>query len=216
MSEGTMDVDTGGGRTERRRVNYPANSRKSKEASPEKPRAEKIVTGDVIQRKQNVAGKVMKNFFAEDFHSVMNYVVMEVMVPAAKNLLSDAISQGAERMLNGDSRPRSAPGNRSGYTSYNAVSKPTPTYAMSRQARASHDFNDIILATRGEAEDVLDNLRTLISQFDVAGVQDLYDLVGLTGEFTDAKWGWYDLRSASVRPVRGGYILNMPRTQPLT
>lgn len=79
-----------------------------------------------------------------------------------------------------------------------------------------HDFSDIILASRADAEEVLDRLRDLVSQYDVATVNDLYDLVGLTGEFTDDKWGWTDLRTASVRVVRGGYLLNLPRTQPIT
>jgi hypothetical protein len=87
---------------------------------------------------------------------------------------------------------------------------------MSRQQRAQHDFSDIILASRADAEDVLDRLRDLINQYEMATVSDLYDLVGLTGEFTDDKWGWYDLRSAAVQAVRGGYLLRLPRTQPLT
>lgn len=216
MSEGMMNVETGGGRTERRRVDYPANSKKSKEDSVEKPALEKIISGDVIQRKHGLFGKVAGNFLSEDSGTVMSYVVMEVMLPAAKNMISDMVSQGVERMLFGDSRPRSGAGNRPGYTSYNNVSKPAQPRTMSKQSRATHDFNDIIFASRGEAEDVLDTLRALINQYDVATVNDLYDLLGLTGEFTDAKWGWFDLRSASIRPTRGGYLLDMPRTQPLT
>jgi hypothetical protein len=210
MTEGTMDIDVGGGRERRVRVDYPGNSKKAKETPPEKPPVEKVISGDVVQRKTGVASKVVRSFFAEDFHTVMNYVVMEVMVPAAKNLLSDAISQGAERMLNGDSRPRSSAGSRPGYTSYNAVSRPT----MTRQERATHDFRTIIIGSRGEAEDVLDNLRNLINQYQVATVADFYDLTGVSSDFTDRKWGWDDLRSANVRPIRGGYLLDLPRTMP--
>lgn len=93
------------------------------------------------------------------------------------------------------------------------MSDPRPV--LSRQARANHDFGEIILATRAEAEDVLEQLRELINQYEIATVSDLYQLVGHTGEFTDDKWGWDDLRSASIRPIRGGYLLNMPRTQPI-
>ena len=141
---------------------------------------------------------------------------MEVLVPALKNMVSDAVSQGFERILFGEARPRSSA--RSGRTNYSTYSDRTMDNRrdMSRRARATHDFSDVILDNRGDAEDVLDRLRDLISQFEVATVSDLYDLVGLTGEFTDDKWGWYDLKSASVRVIRGGYLLNLPRTQPIT
>jgi hypothetical protein len=165
--------------------------------------------------------RVTHDFISEDGPSVMQYVVLEVMMPAAKNLISDVVSQGIERMLYGDSRPSRSSG-RPGYTNYSrppgagrSIPMSDPRPALSRQARANHDFGEIILATRAEAEDVLEQLRELINQYEIATVSDLYQLVGHTGEFTDDKWGWDDLRSASIRPIRGGYLLNMPRTQPI-
>jgi hypothetical protein len=216
-----MTVDDGGGREKRVRVDYPSNSKKGQQpkADGTKPPVERVVVGDVVTRKQSTAGKFLHNLVAEDGQSVVQYVVMEVLLPAAKNAISDAVSQGVERMLFGDSRPRPASGNRPGYTNYSrfgsgrAVQEVRPE--LSRQARATHDFNDIIIGSRAEAEDVLDRLRDLISTYDVATVSDLYDLVGLTGEFTDDKWGWLDLRSASVRAIRGGYLLHLPKTQPI-
>jgi len=213
-----MTVDNGGGRQGKVRVDYPSNSRKAKDAPQEKARPEKVVEGAVTRRKKGWRGKLSETFLSEDSTSVVSYVVMDVLVPAAKNAVSDAISQGIERMLFGEIRTRRAPvggGRPGGYTNYNRMYE-EPRRELSRQARATHDFNDIVLASRGDAEDVIDRLRDLISQYEVATVSDLYDLVGLTGDFTDDKWGWYDMRSASVRAVRGGYLLNLPRTQPIT
>jgi hypothetical protein len=107
-----------------------------------------------------------------------------------------------------------------GYTNYSRMASRVPGASdprppISRQQRAQHDFSDIIIQSRAEAEDVLDGLRNLIHQYEVASVSDFYGLVGLTGEFTDDKWGWYDLRSASIRAIRGGYVLMLPRTQPI-
>lgn len=217
MTDHDMNIDMGAGRQARARVNYPANSQKVRKPEPEKKRTEKVVTEPVIQRKKNLRDRFRTTFLSEDSHSVWTYVVMDVLVPAAKNMVSDAVSQGIERLMFGDTRPRPAAGARSSYTSYNRMSQPfeRAREPLSRRARATHDFNDIILSSRGEAEDVLDGLRNLISQYDVATVSDLYDLVGLTGEFTDDKWGWLDLRTASIRAIRGGYILNLPRTNPI-
>ena len=221
MSE-EMIVDEGPGRQRTVKVDYPANSRKAKEATKEREPVEKVVTTEVIKRKRSLLERITGSFIAEDSGTVTQYVVMEVLLPAAKNMISDAVSQGIERMLFGDARPRS--GGRTAYTNYqrpftttgrNFPGERDPRTPLSRQARATHNFSDIVIASRGEAEDVLDGLRELISQFDVATVSDLYDLAGLTSEFTDNKWGWYDLRSAQVRPVRGGYMLTLPRTQPI-
>lgn len=219
MSEADITADAGGGRTQRIRVDYPSNSKAAKQQPAERVKQEKVVEGTVKQRKPSLASRLAHDFVAEDGASVWSYVVMEVMLPAAKNLVSDVVSQGIERMLYGDSRPSRTGGNRTGYTNYSSrairssapLSDPRP--ALSRQARATHDFDDVIIASRAEAEEVIDRLRDLIDQYEVATVSDLYDLVGLTGEFTDDKWGWYDLRSATVRPIRGGYLLNLPRTQ---
>jgi hypothetical protein len=221
MSEADITVDAGGGRQQRIRVDYPSNSKTPKPAVSEKPKLEKIVEGEVRTRKPSLFRRVTHDFISEDGPSVMQYVVLEVMMPAAKNLISDVVSQGIERMLYGDSRPSRSSG-RPGYTNYSrppgagrSIPMSDPRPALSRQARANHDFGEIILATRAEAEDVLEQLRELINQYEIATVSDLYQLVGHTGEFTDDKWGWDDLRSASIRPIRGGYLLNMPRTQPI-
>jgi hypothetical protein len=212
-----MEVENGAGRTNLRPVNYPANSKKSKEAPPEK-KVDQVTTGTVTQRKRPLASKVGGNFVSEGLQSVAQYVFLEVLVPAAKNMMSDAVSQGVDRFLFGDSRGRSS-GTRPGYTNYNRATNPSSSYSapreLSRQSRATHDFDEIILATRGEAEDVIDNLRNLVDQYQTATVADLYDLVGITGSFTDAKWGWDDLRTASVRHIRNGYLVVLPKTQPI-
>jgi hypothetical protein len=217
-----MKVDTGGGRERKIRVDYPSNSAKARQPASEKPKQDKIIAGEVSKRKRGFGGKLADTFLSEESPGVVNYIVMEVLVPAAKNMMSDAVSQGIERILFGDNRPRPGMGGRPGYTNYGrsavagAVRAADPRPILSRQARATHDFDEVILESRAEAEDVIDRLRDLISQYDVATVNDLYDLVGLTGEFTDDKWGWLDLRSASVRAIRGGYLLNLPRTVPIT
>lgn len=214
--------DDGGGRERKIRVDYPSNSKTNPRIPQEKEPVEKIVTGDVVMKKRSLSSKIFGDFIAEDSGSVVGFVLTEVLLPAAKNMISDAFSTGVDRLLFGDSRPRPAGTNRGAYTNYGSRfpaaryipgSTTNATPSLSRQARATHDFNDVIIASRADAEDVIDRLRDLINQFEVATVSDFYDLVGLTGEFTDNKWGWYDLRSAQVRAVRGGYMLHLPRTE---
>lgn len=219
MSEEQMEVDTGGGRRDKVKVDYPSNSKKARQEPPPKEVIEPVVTGAVVKRKRSLVARIFGDFVAEDSSTVFGFLWTEVLLPAAKTMMSDTVSQGMDRILYGESKPR--PAGRPGFTSYgNRYVRPhvvpDTRPSLSRQARATHDFTDIIIGSRGEAEDVLDRMRDLINTYEVATVSDLYDLVGLTGEFTDDKWGWSDLRSASVRPVRGGYMLHLPRTQPMT
>jgi hypothetical protein len=212
--------DDGGGRERVMDVNLPSNSQKSKQGPAPKAKQEKIVTGNVTQRRRGLGGQVLSSFLTEDSQTVFQYVVLEVLLPAAKNMVSDAFSQGVDRFLFGENRTRNSA--RQGYTNYSRpavaggrIIPADPRPQLSRQARATHDFDGIVVETRAEAEEVIDKLRLCIDEYNVATVNDLYDLVGLTGEFTDDKWGWYDLKAAAVRPTRNGYLLNLPRTQPI-
>ena len=55
----------------------------------------------------------------------------------------------------------------------------------------------------------------LIEKFKVASVADLYDLVGVSCDYTANNYGWTNLRNASVVRVRDGYLLKLPRALPL-
>lgn len=211
--------------------NYPPNSHRSKTDKADIPekKVEKVVSGNVVRRKKGLGRQVAETFTGEDAQSVGQYILFDVLIPASKSMISDAVSQGVERMLFGDVRRRPNGGARVGtgsgtHVSYNRMSSSSPGRAfepdgprrtMSRQARATHNFDEIILESRGEAEEILERLTDLVSQYDVATVTDLYDMIGVTGSFTDEKWGWYDLRSASVSRVRGGYLLDLPKTSPV-
>ena len=217
-----MDVDMGGGRHASVPVDYPANSKRRLKAAraeepPKKEKVEKVIEGKVVTRKRSVFQRVGEAMTGEETgEGVLYYVLMDVFVPAAKTMISDIVSQGVDRALFGDARPRSRSDRPSGYISYNRMTGGKPQFnQVTSRARASHDFNELIMASRGEAEDVLDGLRELIAQYKVATVADFYDLAGITSEFTDEDWGWTDLRSAMVRHTRGGYMITLPRTHAL-
>lgn len=209
---------------------FPANSHKVKKDTvpkkeTEKPKIEKVVEGEVLRRKKPLGKRIAETFGATDMKSVGGFVLLDVMIPAAKDMVADAISQGIERMLFGEARstsrrPRKQYSGSNGYVSYNRYSpahrddppfKPSP----SRRARASHDFDEIILETRVEAEEVLERLFDLIERYQAATVADLYELVGVQGAYTDRKWGWIDIRGSGITRIRNGYLLDLPRPEAL-
>lgn len=204
--------------------NYASNSNKAKAEPEKKDRAPlpKIAEGKVIKRKKPLGSKIKESFTGDDATSVGEYLIFDVVIPALKATIADVVTQGAERALFGEVRPRSTGYSnpvRKNYTSYSSarVAQPNsdivggPRREVSAQGRSSHNFDEVIFETRGEAEAVLEMLGNLIAEYQVATVADLYEMVNITGDFTDARWGWVDLQGASVQPTRRGYLLNISR-----
>lgn len=200
---------------------YPSNSKRVKEETSEKvekkPEVQKIVTGRVRKQKKGFFKRIGQTIFGDDSHSVGTYVLQDILVPAAKDLVVDTIRGGIEVAVYGERQSRNS---RKGYTHYDKVSyragdrdREKDRREVSRSARSRHDFDDIVLDSRGEAEDVRIHLLDLCDEYGQATVADFYDLVGVTSSFTDNKYGWTDLRSASVSRVRDGYLINLPRTE---
>ena len=54
-------------------------------------------------------------------------------------------------------------------------------------------------------------LISIIEQYDVATLGDLKDLLGLSTEHTDNKFGWTSLGKVEIRQVREGYAIDLPR-----
>ena len=202
--------------------NYPNNSHKARSGSMEPKKVEKVISGQAVRRKKSLGKKFVETFAGDSARSVWGYVLLKVLIPSAKDALADAVSQGAERMLYGEARSSSRRGRKSsatGYVNYSRFSNYSAgrdePRSYSQRARASHDFDEIILATRAEADEVIDRLFDLLQKYEVVRVSDFYDLVGISDEYTDNKWGWTDLRGASVRRIRDGYLLDLPKPEPL-
>lgn len=200
---------------------YQGNSNKQK-AKQEKTEVKAVVTGKAEVRKKSLGKKFNETFGGGDAKSVWSYILLDVLIPAAKDMIVEATSQGVERMIFGEvrggGRRNGRPGN--GYVSYNRYSRPLgsdrqerPT--MSRRGRATHDFGEIVLGTRAEAETVIDRLFDLVSQYNLATVADLYDLCDLEKNYMDDKWGWTDLSGAGATRVRNGYLIELPRPEPV-
>jgi hypothetical protein len=205
-------------------TNFPPNSEASKKISDnlEGKNIEKVTSGEAIRKKRSIQKQLRDTFIAGDLKSSVRYVAFDILLPTLRDMLWEAGSGGIEKLIFGDSRrrgstpPQSGP---TGYVSYNRYAMggsrmAGPQRAMSRMARARHDFDEIVLESRPDAEEVIDRLFDLVSRYESATVADLYELVGLPSNHTDHKWGWSDLRGAGVSRVRDGYMLDLPDPTP--
>jgi hypothetical protein len=209
---------------------FPSNSRSGDRnyATPDKPsgdskRVSRVVEGTVSRRKTPLGKRFMQTFVGgDDAQTVVQYVFLEVIAPTIKDLVVDAITQSVERAMFGENARNGSARRTRSYVNYGRYSSPTPRDGarpdpreVSKKVR-TQDFEEVIVETRHEAQDVIDALFELTSKYNQATVADLYDLVGTTGDFTDQNWGWRDLRgSSAVRMRDGRYLLDLPRPEAL-
>lgn len=175
---------------------------------------DKVVKGEVVQTKKNKIQKVAETFFGGDLRDVASYVVRDVMIPAAKDMLYDTVSQGFSRLLFGEVRPRNTSSNR-GYTSYSSISRDRNARRNEVAVRNRNDFDDVTFRDRRDAEAVMDTLRDTIDHYGQCSVADLLKASGISPRYTDYDIGWTDLARATIARYRDGYVLNMPRTESL-
>ena len=200
--------------------NYPPNKKLDQSRRTQDKNIKRVTSDGPIRRKKSLGHRFRENFVAGDAKSAVDFVIFDVMMPAVKDAAVEVTSQFFEKLIFGDSRrrrsgsttPQSGP---TGVVSYNryymGTPQTSPQRVMSRRARATHDFDDIVLPVRGEAENVIDQMYEVVSQYGRVTVADLYAMVGVTSTYVDEGWGWVDLRGSGVTRTRDGYLLDLPQ-----
>lgn len=199
---------------------YKPNSNRYKEEQKQKEqerekKVEKVVTGAVTTRKKSGVRKIAEEFISEDAKNIKSYVFGEVLIPAIKKAISDIVTDGIDMILYGGSKPghKRSTADRVSYRNY--YDRDTRTRDTRTTSYSGYSYDDIILSNRGEAEEVLERMDELMEAYGLVRVADLYDLVGITGQYTDNKYGWTNIRNAEIVRVRDGYMIKMPRAVPI-
>ena len=219
-------------------MDYQGNSHKAKEealkeekeAPPEKHLV-KVVSGEVIQKKKPFGHKFKAIFFGGEFKEVVSYVTYDVLLPGARDMLFDTIRNGAHRTIYGNrggyQGRRDAIPARSRVQYNNPVRRmtdprmpPSPSGRLPDQPPLPYrqnrrEANDIILASREDAEQVLETMTNCVDMYGVVSLADLYELVGLPQAIIDQKWGWTYITPTEIRQVRDGYLLELPPMEEL-
>lgn len=191
--------------------NYPNNSFKARDKAPSPPEkhVEKIITGSAKSVKKSGFKKFIGMFVSDEIDNVPSYLWRNIILPAIKRTLSDSV----DIALNGETGKRRTSGSsivseyRGGNNSQNRT-----RYDIQNL----YEIDDVILDTYGDCEAVLDEMSRLIEQYGLVSVLDLYDMLGTTStRHTDSKYGWTSLRTAKIVPMRGGFMLKLPRVIPL-
>lgn len=192
--------------------------------SEETEKVEKIIIGTVTERKKPLGKRFVETFFGGQAKDAVNYSIFEVLIPAARDMLLDAVNGGLERLVKGSDTRRgiSRPGVARQYFSYDRVAtrpgfRPDPREAQGRRVREEHDFTDVVFSVRSDAEAVIDRMFDRINEYNEVTLAYVKKLVGETANFTDQSWGWTDIRGSHVERIGPDqYIVVLPKTEHLS
>lgn len=213
---------------------FPPNSHSNKEIRvsraaeriPEKKEVKQVTRNKATLRKKPLRKKFLEAFRPEDNKGFIEYMLVDILAFGIRDALVESAHYSIDNAFGSfggggyrQSRRRRGDG---GYTSYNRMGtsrrrdrEERDSRSSRRETRMADDTREIILDTRVEADEVLDNLFELISKYDVATMRDLLSLIGEPHNPTHEDWGWMDLRGSRIHRVRNGYLLDLPRPEPL-
>lgn len=202
--------------------NFVPNSNKFKEEQKNKlverkdrKPISKVTKGKVKVKKKSELHKLANTFISEDAAKVKSYVIGDVLIPAIKKAISDIVTNGIDMILYGETgHSKRSSSSRISYSKYYDDRRDDRRSSTSASI-SRYDYDDVIFETRDEAKEVLERMDELIDLYGVASIADFYDLAGITGNYTDNKYGWTNLASADVVRVRDGYTIKLPRVRPL-
>ena len=181
---------------------------------------EPVVEHPTTARKKSGLRKFADNVIQEDMKNVKSYIWTEVVVPALKSTISDAIANGVDMILYGEAR-----GGRHRSTIARGLSKISyrDYYDDDRRSRRDrdrepvrpigYDFDELEYDTKGDAEIVLLKLQECISRNGYATVYDLYEFSRYPAKWTDNKYGWTNLDDVETYPSRGKFLIALPKVR---
>lgn len=187
----------------------------------EEHKMEKVVQGKVTARKQSTGKRLRESLGLEETRTVGDYLVWDVLIPAAKEMVADLVKKGIDVFLYGGtgrtpSYSRGGSGrphvSYEGYYRRDRERDRRPEGYSRYNPRGFSDFREFVFDDKRDAELVLSELCEAIDVYGWAKVSDFYSLVGETDRnYTAQGYGWEALGSATIERVRDGWVIDLPR-----
>lgn len=189
------------------------------EQASQKPKLE--LESGVEIRKKSLGRRFTETFIGDDIDSVKEYVKTDVVIPAIKNLIFESVTNALQMMLwNNVGQPIKRKGEQREYNEFYKSKSYNVSASANRSPRDRFDFYDIVFKSKFDAEKALSLLYEYVDTYGHATVADYYNSIPqevlknagiMSSVYTDNDWGWRDLNNIRIQPVRGGYILTLPR-----
>lgn len=193
----------------------------------EKKKIEPVVTGPVKIRKKSLMEKIGEAFISVDFKEAVKDTNTKLIIPIVKKTFIDVVNNTLNTMLFGNNSSNAPKwfGGGSIFGGGIGYSVPTINYSGISTALNSKPavpavpniptYDEIVLASKEDADRVLDTLQAQLERFGSVTISDLYEAVGLPAVSTHYNYGWKNLAGAGIGIVSGGYLLKLPTAIPL-
>lgn len=203
---------------------YKPNSYRSK-AEQEKKEVNKVIKGNVKRHEKTTGEKIKESIFGDNVDNVGEYLVLDLLIPSAKELASNFLTNAINIILFGEAaEPVNRRSGRGGYVAYDGYSRRKPRQRDRDGARrARFDFSDIEFDDLDDIDEVVQEMKDIWTVYNEISVAQFYQAVGVEVRPTDYNWGWIDIRAfttADAHKVRSSdgtiaWVLELPKPKPL-
>ena len=199
---------------------YKPNSYRAK--AEEDRKIEKVISGNA---------KIHEKTPGEKLKDVLSDIFLDVLIPAAKDTASDAITKGVDMILFGEVRSRGSVSTRrtssgGSYVSYSSYSRGKSRRDDDISRRAKFDFSGIEfeddpdpngMTGEEKAYEVLDAVNDWMDMYDgEISVSEFLQFAGVSPRHNDDKWVWTNIDSARVlQNGSGNWYIRMPQPRPV-
>jgi hypothetical protein len=207
-------------------INEEVEDKKTEEVQEKKP-MKKVVSVQPTKVKKGLVSRLVTGIVGpEGLPGIGTYVNEEIVKPAVKNIIVDAVTSGINMVMYGEkggpSRSRNGSHRHRPKTNYNDMhsrggrpAEPARTQdrVVTRNSRSR--VEEYIIEDRYDAVNVLNTLVENADMYDSVSVADYYDLIGVDTQYTDNNVGWtYDtITRATIVASRSGFIIKFPPTE---
>ena len=199
------------------------------EVVAEKKTLERVVHTPPVKVKRGLIGRLVSGIVGpEGVSGIGEYVNEEIIKPAIKNIIVDAVTSGINMVMYGERGGRGTGGyrpttnyqrsthqssyQRTNYTSRYTQHNAEPVQQPREVVRNRHVVEEYVLQDRHDASHVLVSLTENADSYGTVSVADYYELIGVPSTYTDNNYGWSidTITRATIIGVRGGYVIKFP------
>ena len=192
-----------------------------------KPKLNGTIQGGLTLKQKTPGQRFRERFIKTDLNTVGSALLDNVIVPAILDTIYKAGMDALSMLVYGDTRASRTGGLKTigggifrDYTNGGVISGVSNSRSRDRvdnvRPEDSPRYNNLVFEIRGDAENILWNMRDYINTYDSIQIIKLYELVreqtgvDIQMSASDARFGWSDLTNAGVKQIRGGYLLDLP------
>ena len=193
--------------------NYPSNSIKSREKAIEKKQKPEITAvveeGDAKVVAPSLGRKVFNAFFPEATNKrIGSFFLFDLFIPAIRSFVGNVMISGGKNISNTNGGDIFGSGKRS----YDAYYNGRVSFMNNQKRNKIYDCEHVWYSSLQKAQDVIDQMNTILKEYPVVSVADMKELSKLSHEITpgDHHIGWSDIRDVKWYSDHGGYTVVFP------